>query len=136
MNSKAWRALSAAQLRIYIAIASHKGKSGRCFPGIKRLAILAQVTERTAQAAVTKLCEVGLLHRQSGGGRKKRNHYRLINPVEMNGVSAKQNPVESQQKPRRTTHTNPVGADGGTIPSKDQQQHQVDAAADFHSEDF
>lgn len=80
-------ALSATEVRVYLALASHawklKGQPRKdtVWPAIATIAELAGVHRATVQRALRRLCELGLVEVSEGGGRHQTNRYRLTDLV-------------------------------------------------------
>lgn len=79
--SDAYRALDATALRCFIAISLHADQSASAWPSIETIATYAGgISRRTAERAISKLVQAGLIRRSIGTGPNRTNRYTLITP--------------------------------------------------------
>lgn len=65
------------ELLVLLALADHADDDGVCWPGIKRIAMKARISERSVKRIVQKLQRSGQLDRQTSAGPKGTNLYRI-----------------------------------------------------------
>jgi len=150
LTSPAWRKLTAAQKDCYLAIASFADAEWRAWPSLATIARVAGVTERCTSKSVARLVEVGLLQRQSGGGRGRSNTYRMVadpppgnpertcsrftgpetlNAKALNPEQRDINPEQacSGEQHNRTEKTTARNADAVDVPDSDQETDALKA---------
>lgn len=62
---------------VLLSIASHADSSWCCFPSIPAIALESRMSERQVYRCLANLEKLGELERSSGGGRGRRNTYRI-----------------------------------------------------------
>lgn len=109
-------------LLVLLAIADHVNTEGLAWPSMSTLAKKARITERHAYRVVEQLLQSGELEKKPGGGRGRRNHYRILvgNTDRSVRVTRKGNPDRTVRKtltPRsvhRSTVSEPLFGSYGT----------------------
>lgn len=105
--NKAWEAetKTPTEKLVLVALADMANiHTGKCWPGVARLAKICRLTERSIFNAIKALHKGGFIHIESGGGRHKTNVYVLpwdketVNHVQGNGY---QNPELRSKNPER-----------------------------------
>jgi hypothetical protein len=112
-DSPAWAMLTKSELNVYIALARHAsgeidGNRGNCYPRMERIALYAKTTVRTAGKATRRLCDLGLIERDIGGGRSYTNNYILLNPVRFAGVCQSTSGTKTHDETLSADAQNPV----------------------------
>jgi hypothetical protein len=82
-----WSKAEGAELLVMLALADFCNDEGECYPGIKRIAFKARMSERSVQRIIAKLESIGEIVKDSGAGLRVQgshgglgctNKYRLV----------------------------------------------------------
>jgi len=108
------------ELLVLLALADYCDDAGTCYPSMAGIGEKARMTERGAQKVVQRLIERGYVEVQVGGGRGRKNLYRIVRkaasetpkPRTPNGeweTGNTENPERNDAKPRTAVHPNRQG---------------------------